>query len=60
MIDTIEVSGNGNTYRGSYIADTVEDIAELATDAAIEAGSTCLCLENGITYVLNENKQWTE
>lgn len=60
MINTIEISGNGTTYRSSYIADTIEDILELPTDAAIEAGSTCLCLENNVVYILNENKQWTE
>ena len=41
-----------------YVVDLVTDIFDLPTGTDIGWGSTALCIENGLVYILNSNKTW--
>ena len=42
-----------------FIADTIEDLELLPTDAAY-AGSTCLVIEGSKVFILNTEGEWKE
>lgn len=51
-------AGKVPTWRG-FICDTVADIATLPTIPAVAPSSECYCSENGITYILETDGDWT-
>lgn len=42
-----------------FICDNAKDIDMLPTDKSVVAvGSKCLCIENGVTFVLSNHRRW--
>jgi hypothetical protein len=58
MFNTIKQSDRTTAYVTEYVADTEADVANLPT--TVTPGSTCIVIETGSVYMLNNSKEWKQ